>query len=95
VQDPEAEQVQALMEFCDATTDDMTKVKCIGTLECLAQNVEAVDANKVKPIDEFMLKTDLLPDYFYLPSHPVVFPITLISRVMFAGRFSAHRHLLR
>ncbi|KAF8586238.1 hypothetical protein K439DRAFT_1615237 [Ramaria rubella] len=44
---PDAGQVQALMEFCDATADDMTKAKCIGALECLAQNPEAIEANKV------------------------------------------------
>ncbi|KAF8518620.1 armadillo-type protein [Gautieria morchelliformis] len=43
---PDAEQVQVLMEFCDATANDMTRVKCIGTLECLAQNVETIEANK-------------------------------------------------
>ncbi|KAF8527379.1 ARM repeat-containing protein [Hysterangium stoloniferum] len=44
---PDAEQVQALIEFCDAVEEDMTKVKCIGTLECLAQNTEAIEANKI------------------------------------------------
>lgn len=55
IQVPDAEQVQALIEFCDATTDDMTKVKCIGTLECLAQNIDTIDANKVLSIiDDFI-----------------------------------------
>ena len=45
------------MEFCDATADDMTKVKCIGTLECLAQNAETVDANRViSVVDDSMSK---------------------------------------
>jgi len=44
---PDAEQVQALIEFCDAVEEDMTKVKCVGTLECLAQNTEAIEANKI------------------------------------------------
>lgn len=48
IQVPDPEQVQALVEFCDATGDDMNKVKCIGALECLAQNYEAIEVNKVQ-----------------------------------------------
>ncbi|TDL26339.1 ARM repeat-containing protein [Rickenella mellea] len=44
---PDGEQVQVLMQFCDASDDDQVKVKCIGTLECLAQNPTFIDANKV------------------------------------------------
>ncbi|KAJ6589162.1 armadillo-type protein [Mycena capillaripes] len=44
--EPKPEQLQALMALCDgATTDAQLRVKCIGTLECLAQNTAFVDAN--------------------------------------------------
>lgn len=96
IQVPDAEQVQALMEFCDAAVDDMTKVKCIGSLECLAQNVEAVDANKViYDLDDLRRESDLFPDYIHVPSYLRVFLITHVSRNVFAIRFSAHRHLFR
>ncbi|KIJ54300.1 hypothetical protein M422DRAFT_154105 [Sphaerobolus stellatus SS14] len=63
---PDAEQVQALMEFCNASTDDMTRVKCIGALECVAQNVQAVDANKV--ISEYLLAQLASPSAAYTDS---------------------------
>ncbi|KAG8896017.1 hypothetical protein FRB99_000220, partial [Tulasnella sp. 403] len=44
---PEAEQVNALIEFCDAAKDEVVKVKCVGTLGCLAQRGDAIEANKV------------------------------------------------
>lgn len=44
---PDETQVQVLMQLCNATTDHSVKVKCIGTLECLAQHPESVDANRV------------------------------------------------
>ncbi|KAJ7603956.1 armadillo-type protein, partial [Mycena polygramma] len=44
--EPKPEEVQALMALCDgAEADDQLRVKCIGTLECLAQNAAFVDAN--------------------------------------------------
>ncbi|KAJ7623345.1 armadillo-type protein [Roridomyces roridus] len=44
--EPKPEQVQALMALCDgATADAQLRVKCIGTLEALAQNPAFVDAN--------------------------------------------------
>ncbi|KAJ7916498.1 hypothetical protein B0H13DRAFT_363355 [Mycena leptocephala] len=44
--EPKPEQVQALMALCDgAAADAQLGVKCIGTLECLAQNTAFVDAN--------------------------------------------------
>ncbi|KAJ7119418.1 ARM repeat-containing protein [Mycena epipterygia] len=44
--EPKPEQVQALMALCDgATADAQLRVKCIGALECLAQNPAFVDAN--------------------------------------------------
>jgi hypothetical protein len=46
MQEPKPEQVQALMALCDgAAADAQLGVKCIGTLECLAQNTAFVDAN--------------------------------------------------
>ena len=44
---PEEAHVKVLMELCNATADEGVKVKCIGTLECLAQHSESVDANRV------------------------------------------------
>lgn len=48
VQVAEAEQVQLLMQLCDASTDEQVKVRCIGTLECLAQHPQSIDANQVR-----------------------------------------------
>lgn len=36
-----------LMQLYESAPDDALKVKCIGTLECLAQCPEAIDANRV------------------------------------------------
>ncbi|KAF8586249.1 ARM repeat-containing protein [Ramaria rubella] len=63
---PDPEQVQALMQFCDATADDMTKAKCIGALECLAQNPEAIEANKV--ISIYLLEQISSPSSTYAES---------------------------
>jgi hypothetical protein len=44
---PEDQHVQTLMSISDAAqNDDSLKVKCIGTLECLAQHPELVNANQ-------------------------------------------------
>ncbi|KAJ7186701.1 armadillo-type protein [Mycena filopes] len=43
--EPKPEQIQALMALCDATADAQLRVKCIGTLESLAQNPAFVEAN--------------------------------------------------
>jgi len=44
---PEEQHVQLLMNINDAAwSDDSVKVKCIGTLECLAQHQEFIDANQ-------------------------------------------------
>jgi hypothetical protein len=44
---PEEEQVQTLMNISDgAGKDDNVRVKCIGTLECLAQHPESVNVNR-------------------------------------------------
>ncbi|KAF9055965.1 armadillo-type protein [Panaeolus papilionaceus] len=54
---PVPEQVQVLIQLCDSSSDEHLKVKCIGALECLAHNINAVDANKT--IAEYLLS--LLP----------------------------------
>lgn len=36
-----------LMQLCNGSTDSMLRVKCIGTLECLAQFPNSIDGNKV------------------------------------------------
>jgi hypothetical protein len=45
---PNGEQVGVLIQLCDATSDPRTRVKCIGTLECLAQYPDSTDGNKVR-----------------------------------------------
>lgn len=45
---PTDEHVQVLIQFCNATSDIQVKVKTIGTLECLVQHPESVDANRVR-----------------------------------------------
>ncbi|KAF7793565.1 hypothetical protein EIP86_004679 [Pleurotus ostreatoroseus] len=54
---PQEEHVKVLMQLCDAADDDAVKVKCIGTLECLAQHPTSVDANRV--ITQYLIS--LLP----------------------------------
>lgn len=36
-----------MIEFCDASEDEMIKAKCIGTLGGIAQRGDAIDVNKV------------------------------------------------
>jgi hypothetical protein len=43
--------VGILMQFCDATADPRIKVKCIGTLECLAQHPHSTETNMVRQKD--------------------------------------------
>ncbi|KAI0348220.1 ARM repeat-containing protein [Trametopsis cervina] len=50
---PDAAQVNVLIQLCNAASETSVKVKCIGTLECLAQHRESIEANKV--ISEFLL----------------------------------------
>lgn len=45
---PNDEQVRVLIQLCEAASDPRTQVKCIGTLECLAQHPDSVDGNKVR-----------------------------------------------
>ncbi|KAI0066499.1 ARM repeat-containing protein [Artomyces pyxidatus] len=44
---PQEEQVQILIQLCDSKSDAAVRVKCIGTLESLAQHPESIDANRV------------------------------------------------
>ncbi|KAI0756410.1 ARM repeat-containing protein [Daedaleopsis nitida] len=54
---PTEEHIQVLTQFYATTTDISVKVKVIGTLECLAQHPESVDANRI--ISSYLLS--LLP----------------------------------
>lgn len=47
---PTEEHVQVLTQFYNATSDISVKVKTIGTLECLGQHPESVDANRVSTL---------------------------------------------
>ncbi|KIL71572.1 hypothetical protein M378DRAFT_6294 [Amanita muscaria Koide BX008] len=55
--EPVEEQVKLLMQLCNHANDSMLRVKCIGTLECLAQFPNSVEGNKV--VSEYLLS--LLP----------------------------------
>jgi hypothetical protein len=44
---PVDEQIKLLMQLCNASTDGQIKVKCIGTLDHLAQYPQSIDANRV------------------------------------------------
>ncbi|KAG6842438.1 hypothetical protein C0991_007568 [Blastosporella zonata] len=54
---PNEEQVQILIQLCGATSDERIQVKCIGTLECLAQHPQSIDGNRL--ISQYLLS--LLP----------------------------------
>ncbi|KAI0652564.1 ARM repeat-containing protein [Trametes meyenii] len=54
---PTEEQVQVLVQFCNAVPDAYVRVKTIGTLECLAQHPDSLNANKI--ISSYLLS--LLP----------------------------------
>ncbi|KAF7288173.1 ARM repeat-containing protein [Mycena chlorophos] len=57
--EPQTDHVRALMALCDdPSADAVVRVKCIGTLECLAQNPSSLDANKM--IAEYLLS--MLPN---------------------------------
>jgi hypothetical protein len=45
--EPQEEQVKVLMQLCDSSSDERVRVRCVGTLECLAQYPTAVEQNKV------------------------------------------------
>ncbi|KAG1810178.1 ARM repeat-containing protein [Suillus plorans] len=44
---PNEDQIQLLIQLCNSSTDPAIRVKCIGTLECLAQHPQSIDANRV------------------------------------------------
>ncbi|KAF8140491.1 ARM repeat-containing protein [Boletus edulis] len=44
---PIDQQVQILMNVCDSSVDARVQAKCIGTLECLAQYPDSIEANQV------------------------------------------------
>ncbi|KAF8910080.1 armadillo-type protein [Gymnopilus junonius] len=48
-----SEQINVLIQLYNATADPRLKVKCIGTLECIAQNPSAIEANKI--VSDFLL----------------------------------------
>ncbi|KAK2461461.1 hypothetical protein APHAL10511_005924 [Amanita phalloides] len=54
---PIEEQVRILMRLFNSTTDSIFRVKCIGTLECLAHFPNSIEGNKV--ISEYLFS--LLP----------------------------------
>ncbi|EMD42255.1 hypothetical protein CERSUDRAFT_110786 [Gelatoporia subvermispora B] len=64
----ENEQVDVLIQFCNATSDPLVKVKCIGTLECLAQHPQSIDGNRV--ISQYLLS--LLPPTSSIPTEPLL-----------------------
>lgn len=67
---PEEQHVQLLMKITDATwSDDAVKVKCLGTLECLAQHQESVNANQTIAIYiASLLPSDSTVDYAVEPT---------------------------
>jgi len=54
---PDEEKINVLIQLCNATLDSRLQVKCIGTLECLAQASIAIECNRI--ISEYLLS--LLP----------------------------------
>ncbi|KAH0591152.1 hypothetical protein J132_04862 [Termitomyces sp. J132] len=54
---PNEEQVQILIQLCNTTSEERIRVRCIGTLECLAQHPQSIDGNKL--ISQYLLS--LLP----------------------------------
>ncbi|KAJ3534098.1 hypothetical protein NM688_g7187 [Phlebia brevispora] len=54
------------MQLYESSSDDAVRVKCVGTLECLAQHPESIDANRV--IANWLLS--LLPS----PARPTAAP---------------------
>jgi hypothetical protein len=57
IQVPQEDQVRVLMQLCDNSKDDAMRVKCIGTLECLAQHPDAVDANRASIHRTFTIRS--------------------------------------
>ncbi|KAI0686648.1 armadillo-type protein [Cytidiella melzeri] len=44
---PDAGQVNILIQLCNAASNAGLKVKCIGTLECLAQHKDSIESNRL------------------------------------------------
>ncbi|KAJ3569733.1 hypothetical protein NP233_g4854 [Leucocoprinus birnbaumii] len=55
--EPNEEHISLLIQFCNASSDSKVKTQCIGTLECLAQHPNSIQANRV--ISEYFIS--LLP----------------------------------
>ncbi|KAF9024118.1 hypothetical protein BDZ89DRAFT_1069368 [Hymenopellis radicata] len=51
--EPNAAQVDLLVQFCNSSADERARVKCIGALECLAQYPDSIDGNRI--IAEYLL----------------------------------------
>ncbi|KAF7784171.1 hypothetical protein Agabi119p4_336 [Agaricus bisporus var. burnettii] len=51
--EPNEEQVQLLIQFCNSSSDPKVKTQCIGSLECLAQHPQSIVCNRV--ICEYLL----------------------------------------
>lgn len=45
---PQEDQIRSLLRLSEETSEPHVKVKCIGTLECLAQHPESIAANAVR-----------------------------------------------
>lgn len=69
---PSSEQVGLLTQVCDSTLDGALQVKCIGTLESIAQYPHSVEVNKVRisllTFHSFVYKNPLqkgIANYFF------------------------------
>lgn len=47
--------MKVLIQLCDASSDPKIRVRCIGTLECLAQYPESIEGNRVRNTDIFAI----------------------------------------
>ncbi|EKM61546.1 uncharacterized protein PHACADRAFT_135300 [Phanerochaete carnosa HHB-10118-sp] len=65
---PQVEQANVLIQLCAAASDPAVKVKCIGTLECLAQHPESIDGNRM--ISQFLVS--LLGQPAAVPTEPLL-----------------------
>ncbi|EIW86944.1 ARM repeat-containing protein [Coniophora puteana RWD-64-598 SS2] len=43
---PVEDQVNVLIQYCNSASDPILRVKCLGTLECLAQHPDSIDGNR-------------------------------------------------
>lgn len=65
---PQEAQVHVLIQLCTAASDASVKVKCVGTLECLAQHPEAIDGNRM--ISQFLISLIGAPSA--VPTEPLL-----------------------